>query len=125
MDDYESLPEATPRLVSSTAGALAGVAEHCTMFPIDSVKTRMQSLSCAKQRSMNMRQFFTNMVAEEGMRRPWRGMTAMAAGAGPAHAMYFTCLEIGTEQAQKFSLPSHMAWVADLFAAGAATIFHD
>ena len=38
MDDYESLPPSTPLYVSCTAGALAGVAEHCAMFPVDSVK---------------------------------------------------------------------------------------
>ena len=40
MDDYESLPPSTPLLVSCTAGALAGVAEHCAMYPVDSVKVR-------------------------------------------------------------------------------------
>ena len=37
-DDYESLPESTPLSVSVLAGATAGVAEHCVMFPVDSVK---------------------------------------------------------------------------------------
>ena len=64
-------------------------------------QTRMQSLSCEKQRSLNMRQVMKSMVQEEGMLRPWRGMSAMAFGAGPAHAMYFTCLEVGREKAEK------------------------
>ena len=34
-DDYESLPPATPLSVSATAGAMAGIAEHCAMFPVD------------------------------------------------------------------------------------------
>ena len=38
MDDYESLPPSTPLYVSCCAGALAGVAEHCAMYPVDSVK---------------------------------------------------------------------------------------
>ena len=37
-DDYESLPESTPLYISSLAGATAGVAEHCVMYPLDSVK---------------------------------------------------------------------------------------
>ncbi len=37
-DDYESLPESTPLSVSVLAGATAGVAEHCVMYPVDSVK---------------------------------------------------------------------------------------
>ena len=37
-DDYESLPDTTPLSVSALAGATAGIAEHCVMFPIDSAK---------------------------------------------------------------------------------------
>ena len=37
-DDYESLPASTPLSVVATAGAVAGIAEHCAMFPVDSVK---------------------------------------------------------------------------------------
>eukprot|EP00095_Tigriopus_kingsejongensis_P010400 snap_masked-scaffold1565_size35505-processed-gene-0.8 protein:Tk10400 transcript:snap_masked-scaffold1565_size35505-processed-gene-0.8-mRNA-1 annotation:"low quality protein: mitoferrin-1-like" len=39
-DVYESLPSATPLSISCLAGATAGIAEHCLMFPIDSVKVR-------------------------------------------------------------------------------------
>ena len=38
MDDYEVLPASASLSVTCAAGALAGVAEHCVMFPIDSVK---------------------------------------------------------------------------------------
>ena len=37
-DDYESLPATASLSVTCFAGALAGIAEHCVMFPIDSVK---------------------------------------------------------------------------------------
>ena len=37
-DVYESLPESTPLSVTCLAGATAGIAEHCVMFPVDSVK---------------------------------------------------------------------------------------
>ena len=37
-DEYESLPESTPLGVVAVAGAVAGVAEHCAMYPVDSVK---------------------------------------------------------------------------------------
>ena len=60
-----------------------------------------------------MRQIMQTMIKEEGILRPWRGMYAMAAGAGPAHAMYFTCLEVGKEYAEKFSLPNNMAFLVD------------
>jgi len=121
-DDYESLPPTTPLVVSATAGAFAGIAEHCAMYPVDSVKTRMQSLSCAKQRSYGITQMLSVMVKEEGIFRPVRGMNAMALGAGPAHAMYFTCIEVGREAANTAKVPTH---VGEGFAAVFATVCHD
>ena len=44
------------------------------------------------------------MVKEEGMMRPLRGVNAMVAGAGPAHAMYFGCLETGKTFASRFQI---------------------
>ena len=37
-EDYEALPESTPFHIVAAAGAAAGVAEHCVMYPVDSVK---------------------------------------------------------------------------------------
>lgn len=42
-DEYESLPTADVG-VHMTAGAVAGIMEHCVMFPIDSVKVSL--LAC-------------------------------------------------------------------------------
>jgi len=39
-DEYESLPEDTPFHITATAGALAGIAEHVALYPVDSVKVR-------------------------------------------------------------------------------------
>lgn len=36
---------------------------------------------------------FHKIVRLEGMRNTVRGFSAMAAGAGPAHALYFACYE--------------------------------
>jgi len=125
MDDYESLPPSTPLYVSCCAGALAGVAEHCAMYPVDSVKTRMQSLSCSKQRSLSMLQMMRSIVQEEGALRPWKGMSAMALGAGPAHAMYFSCLEIGKEKAETLALSNKFGFLVDGVSAIFATVCHD
>ena len=40
--DYEALPDDASLAAHLTAGALAGIMEHTVMFPIDSIKTRMQ-----------------------------------------------------------------------------------
>ena len=48
------------------------------------------------------------MVKEEGLFRPLRGVNAMIAGAGPAHAMYFGCLETGKNFSAKFNLTAEI-----------------
>lgn len=121
-DDYESLPETTPLGIVAMAGAVAGVAEHCAMYPVDSVKTRMQSIKCEKQHRVGIYRMLETMVKEEGMLRPMRGVNAMVAGAGPAHAMYFGCLETGKTMAAKFHIAPH---VGDGAAAVFATMLHD
>jgi hypothetical protein len=37
-DDYEQLPGSVPVLVSLIAGASAGVMEHISMYPVDTIK---------------------------------------------------------------------------------------
>ncbi|KAJ0170957.1 hypothetical protein K1T71_013729 [Dendrolimus kikuchii] len=89
-EEYESLP--TQNFVTHmTAGAIAGVMEHCIMYPLDSVKTRMQSLRTAHNSTIV--ETFRYMVQREGLLRPVRGMTAVVMGAGPAHACYFATYE--------------------------------
>lgn len=39
-DDYEQLPGSPPVLVSLIAGASAGVMEHISMYPVDTIKVR-------------------------------------------------------------------------------------
>jgi hypothetical protein len=38
IDDYESLPESMHPAIHMAAGALAGIGEHCVMYPVDVVK---------------------------------------------------------------------------------------
>lgn len=37
-DDYESLPETASSTDHMIAGALAGIMEHCIIYPVDVVK---------------------------------------------------------------------------------------
>ncbi|KAG7275187.1 hypothetical protein CRUP_023775 [Coryphaenoides rupestris] len=92
--EYEGLPRGVPTTTHMMAGAVAGVMEHCVMFPVDCVKTRMQSLRPdAGVRYRNVVDALRQIVRTEGLWRPVRGVNVMAAGAGPAHAMYFACYE--------------------------------
>ncbi|XP_050357806.1 mitoferrin-1 isoform X2 [Nymphalis io] len=89
-EDYETLPTQSS-ITHMTAGAIAGVMEHCVMYPLDSVKTRMQSLRSAHNGSIA--ETFRYMVQREGLLRPIRGMGAVVMGAGPAHACFFATYE--------------------------------
>ncbi|OXB67374.1 hypothetical protein ASZ78_010932 [Callipepla squamata] len=76
------------------AGAVAGIMEHCVMYPIDCVKTRMQSLRPEPAaRYRNVLEALWRIVRTEGVWRPMRGLNITATGAGPAHALYFACYE--------------------------------
>ena len=67
----------------------------------------MQALACDKHH-VGMVSVMKTMVKEEGMARPFKGMTAMMAGAGPAHAMYFGALETGRNLTAKYKVPVHI-----------------
>lgn len=71
------------------AGALAGTAEHTGMYPIDVLKTHQQSVSEARPMLATARA----LVSRGGISSLFRGVTAIALGAAPAHALYFSCYE--------------------------------
>lgn len=78
------------------AGSVAGMVEHMAMFPIDTLKTRMQMLTATSSPSSHSVQFtrlFTSIVRTEGPVGLYRGLAAMGLGAGPAHAVYFSVYE--------------------------------
>lgn len=93
-DDYESLPETASPTDHMIAGAAAGILEHCFIYPVDVVKTRMQCLKPdPRARYTGIVDAFVKIVKNEGAFRPVRGMGVVAFGAGPAHALYFSCYE--------------------------------
>ncbi|XP_064573074.1 mitoferrin-2 isoform X2 [Zonotrichia leucophrys gambelii] len=92
--DYEALPQGAAVSTHMLAGAVAGVMEHCVMYPIDCVKTRMQSLQPEPAaRYRNVLEALWRIARTEGVWRPMRGLNITATGAGPAHALYFACYE--------------------------------
>lgn len=119
-DEYESLPT-TSVATNMTAGAIAGVMEHCVMYPLDSVKTRMQSLTHMHANGTIV-STMRDMVRTEGMLRPFRGVMAVVAGAGPAHALYFGAYEYSKETIGRFSDRDHINYMVS---AALATLVHD
>lgn len=123
-DDYETLPSSSTA-IHMVAGSFAGIMEHCLMYPVDSVKTRMQSLKPhPKARYRNIPEAFSKMMRHEGVLRPVRGMPAVMLAAGPAHALHFSCYEkakrlfSGTENGVGNPLAQGLA-------AGLSTLLHD
>ncbi|KAK9276823.1 hypothetical protein L1049_006360 [Liquidambar formosana] len=85
------------------AGSVAGMVEHMAMFPVDTLKTRMQMLgasssssaaSSSPHRQAEFIRFVASIVRNEGPLGLYRGIGAMGLGAGPAHAVYFSVYEI-------------------------------
>ena len=62
----------------------------------------MQSVMCEKQHRDGIWQMLKTMTKEEGRFRAFKGGSAMAMGAGPAHAMYFGCFRVAMQQGQLF-----------------------
>lgn len=124
--DYEGLPQGMATSTHMLAGAVAGIMEHCLMYPIDCVKTRMQSLHPEPgARYRNVMDALRQIVQTEGVWRPIRGVNVLALGAGPAHALYFACYE-----KIKFSLsdaihPGTNSHFANGVAGCVATLLHD
>lgn len=90
-DDYEGLGFSEHMV----AGAAAGIAEHVAMFPVDTVKTRAQALAHPGQRLRGgpVAAAVASILRREGLRGLYGGVTAVAVGAGPAHALYFAVYE--------------------------------
>ncbi|KAJ7513988.1 hypothetical protein O6H91_23G021900 [Diphasiastrum complanatum] len=105
------------------AGSMAGIVEHVAMFPVDTLKTRVQMLSgpCGSVHSLS--KAFYSVMKTEGPSGLYRGLGAMILGAGPSHAAYFAVYEVCKE---KFggNKPGHHPF-AHMAAGACATVASD
>lgn len=69
----------------------------------------MQSLSTTRS-YRGIGEVLQRMVSQEGILRPVRGMGAVVVGAGPAHALYFSCYEFLKETMTLNGLNNHLAY---------------
>ncbi|GAB2274275.1 hypothetical protein Dimus_009041 [Dionaea muscipula] len=104
------------------AGSIAGCVEHMAMFPIDTLKTRMQALGSCPIKSAGVRSAFRSIIHTEGAAGFYRGIAAMALGAGPAHALYFTVYEFSKKAFSDRDLNPHLTHAA---AGVCATVMSD
>lgn len=125
-EDYESLPSGVALGTHMVAGAVAGIMEHTIMYPVDSVKTRMQSLQPdPKAQYRGVFQALRKMVRTEGFWRPLRGIDVTMLGAGPAHALYFACYEKMKKSLSDIFQPGGNSHLANGIAGSVATLLHD
>ncbi|KAJ6518626.1 mitochondrial carrier domain-containing protein [Mycena sanguinolenta] len=122
--DYEALPPNAGTMVNMLAGALAGISEHAVMYPVDSIKTRMQVFSASPVAVYSgVGNAFSRISSTEGMRALWRGVSSVVLGAGPAHAVHFGTLEAVKELAG--GNRGGPQWLATSLAGASATIAAD
>lgn len=99
--EYEEWdPSTTPFYQHCIAGSLAGFAEHLLMYPIDTIKTHVQTAAVTattEGTAVSPTSMTTllrrHLVSTEAFGKLWRGAQAMASGCIPAHAMYFSSYE--------------------------------
>jgi len=125
-----SSPESSPTVIIDNhntsvyimAGAAAGIMEHCLMYPVDSIKTRLQSLRPhPKAAYKGVSDAFRQITKNEGILRPLRGINIVALGAGPSHALYFCSYEM---MKTKLSGKGN-THVTNALSGVVATLFHD
>ncbi|QRV74078.1 mitochondrial carrier protein [Ceratobasidium sp. AG-Ba] len=98
--DYEALPSNAGLGVNMLAGAMAGISEHAVMFPLDSIKTRMQVITANNVAVYSsLGNAVQRIASTEGLRTLWRGVASVIMGAGPAHAVHFGTYEAVKELA--------------------------
>lgn len=90
--DYEALPPCAPLHHQLLAGAFAGIMEHSVLFPVDAIKTRIQSSSSGAATQGLIKQI-SKITTAEGSLALWKGVQSVILGAGPAHAVYFATYE--------------------------------
>ncbi len=87
-------------------GAVAGLTEHLVMFPVDTIKTRMQSYTGVRDyASRSVFGAARSIAMNEGLGAFWRGAGAVALSAGPAHAIYFAAYEGMRESLENRGVP--------------------
>ncbi|NXN16256.1 MFRN1 protein, partial [Indicator maculatus] len=125
-EEYESLPSGASLGTHMMAGAVAGIMEHTVMYPVDSVKTRMQSLQPdPKAQYRSVYEALKKIVLTEGPWRPLRGINVTMLGAGPAHALYFACYEQMKKSLSDSLQQGGNSHLANGVAGSVATLLHD
>lgn len=81
------------------AGSTAGVTEHIFMYPVDTIKTRMQAaVRPGVPVYSSVLDAVQTITRTEGVMRLYRGIPAILLAAIPSHAVYFATYEFCKEK---------------------------
>lgn len=106
------------------AGSTAGFLEHLVMFPVDTIKTRLQVDPSRRQsRYTGLRNALLQISQKEGLLRLYRGAPLVLFTALPSHACYFGAYE-GTRMTLRAGRNEYNVLKTALSGA-AATFAHD
>lgn len=122
--DYEALPESATMTAQLAAGAFAGIMEHSVMFPVDAIKTRMQSMNHPNSYT-GVLSAITKISSTEGSMALFKGLSSMVLGAGPAHAVYFATYEFVKRHLIKDEDKDQLNLIKTATAGSSATIVAD
>lgn len=74
------------------AGSLAGIAEHTSVYPIDTVKTHVQA-AAVEESAGSAIMVARQLVRQHGPLSLYRGVSVLVPAIGPAHALMFAGYE--------------------------------
>ncbi|PRP84759.1 mitochondrial RNA-splicing protein MRS3-like [Planoprotostelium fungivorum] len=97
MGDHEEYKPGDNVFVHMLAGAAAGTAEHCGMFPIDTIKAHGSAFT-------SIRETASHIATKNGVVGFFRGISALALGAAPAHALHFATYEYCKKKFENYTL---------------------
>ncbi|KAH8581923.1 mitochondrial carrier [Cryptosporidium sp. chipmunk genotype I] len=100
IEDWEVWKGDIPFWKHSLAGSIAGVMEHSCFFPLDTIKTCLQS---GKVDGLTGSRGMITFVRSNGIRTLFRGFPAVVFGNVPAHASMFTTYEFSKRLMSKIT----------------------
>ncbi|KAF7458377.1 mitochondrial carrier protein [Cryptosporidium felis] len=111
IEDWEIWKGDIPFWKHSLAGSIAGVMEHSCFFPLDTIKTCLQS---GKVHGFNGSRGTLAFIRNSGLRNLFRGFPAVVFGNIPAHASMFTTYEYSRRLMLKVAnlLENNDSWLA-------------
>jgi solute carrier family 25 iron transporter 28/37 len=93
-DDWEEWDpnSGVPFYIHMIAGSFAGLLEHLLIYPIDTIKTYLQTDGSGGSKELK------HVIKTHGRLRLWRGSSTVLVGCIPAHAGLFSIYEVTKEK---------------------------